>query len=51
MLQALAHQAELPDLTTEVMLSLTKAICPNPKLLYHLQEQLLQPTEPLSPDP
>jgi hypothetical protein len=39
-LQALAQQAELPDLTTEVMLNLLEAICTNPELLHHLQEQL-----------
>ena len=50
-LKALAQQAELPDLTTEVMLNLLEEICTNTELLHHLQEQLLQPPEALSPNP
>jgi len=49
--QALTQPAELRDRHTEVMLYLLEAIYPNPKLLHHLQEQLSQPPELLSPDP
>jgi len=38
--QALTRPAELRDLTTKVMSYMLEAICPNPELLHHLQEQL-----------
>ncbi len=49
-LKALAQQAELPELNTEVMLNLLEAICTNPELLHHLQELLSRPTEALPPN-
>lgn len=47
-LKALAQQAKLPDLTTEIMLNFLEEICTNSELLHYLQELLLQPTEALS---